>query len=431
MAEKNPWVTRSIPDAEKRGPGPDAPLAIKVRGVEKEFRFPETSPSTLKERVLHPLRKAPVRELRALGGIDFDVRRGEFFGIAGRNGSGKSTLLKILASTYRADAGRIWMAGRAAPFIELGVGFNPDLTGRENVVLNAVMMGLTPAQARRQVGAVFRFAELEDFRELKLKNYSSGMVVRLAFSVMLQVDADIMLIDEVLAVGDASFQRKCNDVFAEMRDSGKTVVLVTHDMGAIQTYCHRAMLIESGEMVHLGEPEEVARRYFQLNLGSDEPQLPSESPAYAVDVHARVVEASLADSTGKQVETVVQGEPLRLRVLLEATDELARPRFAIHCSNVDGVHVFGLRRELESVGGEIGRLGTGERIEIEGEISNRLAPGRYYISCWVYRDRPEGDSAVQAFGVLEFVVEGSEEIRGIITVDSDLQVAPVGREASR
>ena len=150
--------------------------------------------------------------------VSFDVHRGEFFGIVGRNGSGKSTLLKILASIYRADGGSIRMAGRVAPFIELGVGFNLELTARENVVLNGVMMGLSRREARRRLDAVLDFAELEEFVDLKLKNYSSGMLVRLAFSVMIQAEADILLIDEVLAVGDAAFQQKCRDVFAEMRD---------------------------------------------------------------------------------------------------------------------------------------------------------------------------------------------------------------------
>src|SRR5215204_1106924 len=221
----------------------DGPVAIEVREVEKTFRIPVHRIDSFKERMVHPLAQPEYRTLEALRKVSFDAHRGEFFGIVGRNGSGKSTLLKILASIYRADSGTIRMAGRLAPFIELGVGFNADLSARENVILNAVMMGLSPRQARARMDAVFEFAELEEFRELKLKNYSSGMTVRLAFSVMLQADADVLLIDEVLAVGDASFQQKCADAFHEMRGSGKTVVLVTHDMFSVQTYCHRAMLL--------------------------------------------------------------------------------------------------------------------------------------------------------------------------------------------
>ncbi len=184
--------------------------------------------------------------LHALRDASFDVHKGEFFGIVGRNGSGKSTLLKILASIYRPDAGRVRMAGRVAPFIELGVGFNPELTARENTVLNGVLMGLTRRQAQRRLDAVLDFGELRDFVDLKVKNYSSGMMVRLAFSIMVQADADIMLIDEVLAVGDAAFGQKCMDVFYERRDAGKTLVLVTHDMSTVQSLCHRAMVIHDG-----------------------------------------------------------------------------------------------------------------------------------------------------------------------------------------
>ena len=227
---------------------------------------------SIKERIVHPFAANEVRVLRALDGISFDIRQGEFFGIVGRNGSGKSTLLKLLASIYRADAGTIRMAGRLAPFIELGVGFNEDLTARENVLLNGVMMGLTPKQTRERLDAVIEFAELEEFVELKLKNYSSGMLVRLAFSVMLQADADVLLIDEVLAVGDAAFQQKCADAFHEMKAEGKTIILVTHEMTTVEEYCDRAMLIDGGKIQHLGDPGEVGRHYLQINFERGSPE---------------------------------------------------------------------------------------------------------------------------------------------------------------
>ena len=173
------------------------------------------------------------------------MQPGEFFGIAGRNGSGKSTLLKCMAGIYQAD-GDIWVRGRLSTFIELGVGFNPDLAARDNVVMNGIMLGLTPREARKRFDSVIEFAELEEFKDLKLKNYSSGMHVRLAFSVAIQVDADILMIDEVLAVGDAAFQQKCFDVFNDLRERGSTIIFVTHDMGALQRFCDRALLLERG-----------------------------------------------------------------------------------------------------------------------------------------------------------------------------------------
>src|SRR5207248_2346562 len=202
---------------------------------------------SFKERATHPFTRIHYRRLEALRSISFEIHQGEFFGIVGRNGSGKSTLLKILASIYRADAGRVRMAGRLAPFIELGVGFNPELTARENVVLNGVLMGLTRREAVRRLDSMIDFAELQEFTDLKLKNYSSGMMVRLAFAVMVQADADIMLIDEVLAVGDAAFAQKCMDVFRARRLAGKTVVLVTHDMATVQSLRDRALLIHDGQ----------------------------------------------------------------------------------------------------------------------------------------------------------------------------------------
>src|SRR3954454_23992643 len=243
-----------------------APVVIEARGVSKTFRVPDQRIDSFKERATHPFARVEHRQLRALRDVSFDVRQGEFFGIVGRNGSGKSTLLKILASIYGADAGRVRMAGRVAPFIELGVGFNPELAARENVVLNGVLMGLSRREAARRHDAVLDFAELRPFADLKLKNYSSGMMVRLAFAVMVQADADVMLVDEVLAVGDAAFAQKCMDVFHERRRAGRTIVLVTHDMGTVQSLCHRAMLLHEGEVVTVGDPDETALEYFRLNF---------------------------------------------------------------------------------------------------------------------------------------------------------------------
>src|SRR3954452_18441398 len=246
------------------------PVVIEARGVEKTFKIPTHRIDSFKERAVHPFARPAYRELHAVQGISFDVHQGEFFGIVGRNGSGKSTLLKIMSSIYRADAGRVRRAGRLAPFIELGVGFNPELTSRENVVLNGVLMGLGRREARRKLDAVLDFAGLREFSDLKLKNYSSGMMVRLAFSVMVEADADIMLIDEVLAVGDAAFAQKCMDVFREKRRAGRTIVLVTHDMATVQSFCDRAMVIHDGALEYLGDPEEAALRYYRLNFGGDD-----------------------------------------------------------------------------------------------------------------------------------------------------------------
>src|SRR3954470_15792953 len=232
----------------------------------------------LKERALHPFRPSGFAQFTSVYDVGFHVEQGEFFGIVGRNGSGKSTLLKLIAGIYQSNGGEIWVNGRMSTFIELGVGFNPDLAARDNVILNGIMLGLTPAEARDRYEQVLEFSELQEFETVKLKNYSSGMHVRLAFAVMIQVDADILLIDEVLAVGDAAFQQKCFDEFNRLRDAGKTIMLVTHDMGAVRRFCHRALLMDRGRVVELGDPERVGASYLELNFSGGGLAEPVQEP---------------------------------------------------------------------------------------------------------------------------------------------------------
>jgi ABC-2 type transport system ATP-binding protein len=394
------------------------PVVIEARGVEKTFRIPDHRVDTFKERALHPFAGSHYRELRALRDVSFDVHQGEFFGIVGRNGSGKSTLLKIMSSIYRADAGRIRMAGRLAPFIELGVGFNPELTSRENVVLNGVMMGLGRKEARRRLDAVLDFAELRDFADLKLKNYSSGMMVRLAFAVMVEADADIMLVDEVLAVGDASFAQKCMDVFRVKRQAGRTVLLVTHDMTTVQSFCDRAMLIHDGELRYIGDAEEAALRYYRLNFTGGGAEGGPPDPGGVPDVNVRVVEAHLGSGN------VEQGRPIELEVVFEARHDLVAPVFGFHFLDADGVTVFGFNRALE-------RVDAGERVRIAGQIDNPLLPGRYFVNCWISRNRAQGDLALHVVRLLDFVVYGTRPGPGSVAVEADVEATVERDHAER
>ncbi len=395
----------------------EAPVVIEARDVAKTFLIPQHRIDSLKERATHPLRRPSYRELQALNGVSFDVRQGEFFGIVGRNGSGKSTLLKIMASIYRANGGRIRMAGRLAPFIELGVGFNPELTSRENVVLNGVLMGLTRREAMRRLGAVLDFAELEEFADLKLKNYSSGMMVRLAFAVMVEADADIMLIDEVLAVGDAAFASKCMDVFRARREAGKTVVLVTHDMATVQGFCDRAMLIHDGELRYLGDPEEAALRYYRLNFGgAGEGVRAGDVP----DVNVRVVDAWLENPIGERVENIEQGEPIGFNVVFEARHDLVNPVFSFHFLTEHEFTVFGFNRTLERGEDEPDVVRAGQRVRLSGPIENRLVPGRYHVRAIISRNRSEGDLALHLVRLLDFTVYGTRPAAGSVTVSVDV-----------
>ncbi len=399
-------------------PAADAPVAIEARGLEKSFRIPTHRVDSLKERLVRPFASRDYRELRALDGVSFEIRQGEFFGIVGRNGSGKSTLLKLLASIYRADAGSIRMAGRLAPFIELGVGFNVELTARENVVLNGVMMGLTPQETRDRLDAVLEFAELEDFVDLKLKNYSSGMLVRLAFSLMLEVDADILLIDEVLAVGDAAFQQKCADAFREMKATGKTVVLVTHEMGTVEEYCHRAMLIDGGEIRAIGDPAEIGRRYLRLNFEAGSEAEREAAPASAEGI--RLVDAWVESTDGRRGDGIEHGKTIRLRAELELLRDGSDIGVGFIVANPDGVGVCQFGTPVRGVGGSLD-LHAGERVRVSADLENPLAPGHYFVHCGVEQGSGGSDISLYAHAATDFVVFGGEKVGGIIALRHEIE----------
>jgi ABC-2 type transport system ATP-binding protein len=394
-------------------PSQAAPVVVEVRGLEKTFRVPTHRVDSFKERATHPLTRIEYREHHVLRGISFEVHQGEFFGIVGRNGSGKSSLLKILASIYRADGGRVRTAGRVAPFIELGVGFNPELSARDNVVLNGVLMGLTRREAARRIDAVIEFAELEEFADLKIKNYSSGMMVRLAFAIMVQADADIMLVDEVLAVGDAAFAQKCMDVFHEKRRSGTTIILVTHDMTTVQSLCDRVMLIHDGDIRYIGDPEAAAMGYLRLNFAG--PVGSTTTDNIVLDLNARVLHTRLLNAAGEAAETFEQGAPIHLDILMEAARELDKPVFVFHVVNDDGVLVFGFSRTLEEP------AAAGRRIRRAGEIENRLVPGRYFLDCWIRRHRASGDMALQPLRLCSFLIFGTTPPHGVVSLRADVE----------
>jgi ABC-2 type transport system ATP-binding protein len=400
----------------RTAPSPDAPIAISVRDLYKSFQIPTHRVDSLKERVVRPFAARDYRELRALNGISFEIRQGEFFGIVGRNGSGKSTLLKLLASIYRSDRGEIRVAGRLAPFIELGVGFNLELTARENIVLNGVMMGLTPRVMRERLDAVIDFAELEEFADLKLKNYSSGMQVRLAFSLMLEVDADVLLIDEVLAVGDAAFQQKCADSFRNMKRQGKTIVLVTHEMSSVEEYCHRALLIEDGEIRHIGDPAEVGRHYLQLNFEHEESAetSPVARPEEESD-EVRLLSAWLEDADGSRLTNVEHGQKFRVRAELEALRNMPGLAVGFSIANADGIGVsdFGA---MPVEDGEMAAITAGERISVVAEIENLLNADHYYMHMGVNRAHGAG-VALYIHDAIDFVVYGGDpHRRGIFSL---------------
>jgi ABC-type polysaccharide/polyol phosphate transport system ATPase subunit len=389
--------------------------ALAAQRVDKTFRIPEERSHTLKERALHPLRRTRHDALHALKDISFSVAPGEFFGIVGRNGSGKSTLLKCLAGIYATDEGKIWCNGRMSTFIELGVGFNPDLAAYDNVALNGIMLGLSPREARARYKRVIEFAELEEFQDLKLKNYSSGMHVRLAFSVAIQVDADILLIDEVLAVGDAAFQQKCFDVFIRMREEGRTIVFVTHDMSAVTRFCHRAMLLERGEMVTIGDPTDVADRYLELAFGRevDYDDYEVATPRMG-DGTARVSEVWLGDDRAEKRAVAPQSEPLTLNVLVRFNEFVRDPAVNVTLFNEQRqpVVVATTTDDDDQTGG----FQDGELAVFSFSMHNMLAPGRYHPMVTITR-RGEGLDVIDRFTRdMSFVVTGLSASGGMVEI---------------
>ncbi|HEX4719746.1 MAG TPA: ABC transporter ATP-binding protein [Thermoleophilaceae bacterium] len=401
---------------------------VVVEGVSKKFEIPHEVSHTLKERALHPFRRTRKDVLQALRDVSFAVEQGEFFGIVGRNGSGKSTLLKLMAGIYRADAGQIGIAGRLSTFIELGVGFNPDLAAEDNIVLNGVMLGLSPREARRRADAVIDFAGLHEFTDLKLKNYSSGMLVRLAFSVMVQVDADVLLIDEVLAVGDAAFQQKCFDEFNRIREQGRTVLLVTHAMSAVERFCDRAMLLERGRVVDIGEPNRIANEYLDVNFrqetaGHEEER---EHDRFG-DRRAEIVEAWFEDEHGMRTSQLHSGKRCAFAARVHFNETLDDPLFGFVLQNSQKTTV--LQASTLDLGQPTGRFTAGDEIEFRIGFDNVFAPDRYFATPAIARgggmiawiDRRERFASM--------VVTGTRETDAVVDIPFQIEIDREGVHA--
>lgn len=321
-------------------------IAISVQNVSKTFRTPHERLSSLKQNAVHLFSPKNYTEFKAVNNVSFEVQKGEFFGIVGRNGCGKSTLLKMLAGIYVPSSGHIKINGNLSPFIELGVGFNPELTARENVFLNGSILGLTRKQVEEKFESIIQFAELEDFVDQKLKNYSSGMQVRLAFSIAIQAQADILLIDEVLAVGDASFQKKCFDVFRRLKAEGRTIVFVTHDMASVRDFCDRVLVMKDGSELALVGPDQAGDIYSQLNADNSLKQLDEEIETVKRwgSEEVRATSVTLLDEAGKPVRTLRSGGSYSIRINIKSSGSLPSNTellIGLALYGTDGLHIAG------------------------------------------------------------------------------------------
>ena len=402
---------------------PDS-AALVVDGVSKTFRVPRDRVLTLKERALHPLRGTKYDTFDALDDVSFQVDRGEWFGIVGRNGSGKSTLLKCIAGIYATDTGRIALRGKLSPFIELGVGFNPNLRARDNVTINAIMLGLTPEEARARFDAVVEFAELQEFVELKLKNYSSGMHVRLAFAVMVQVDADVLLIDEVLAVGDAAFQQKCYETLQRKREEGRTVLFVTHDMNTVERTCDRALLLDHGKMVELGDPTSVSREYNRLNF--DRPATSATTEAgHAGSGGAAVLDAWFEDQHGERAATLYQGQACSFHSIVEIREPTIDPVLGFVLMDDHHRRVFATSTTWQKQ--ETGSYEPGDRVELSIGFENWFAGGRYNASPFVAHKGLGAEVMDERHDFVSVTIIGSKEGGGVVNLPHDVGLKRLDR----
>jgi ABC-type polysaccharide/polyol phosphate transport system ATPase subunit len=393
-----------------------AAAAVSIEDVSKTFRLPHQQYSTLKERALHPFRSTTYDELHAVQDVSLEIAEGEFFGIVGRNGSGKSTLLKCIAGIYRVDTGSISIAGRLSPFIELGVGFNPDLNARDNVIINAIMLGLSRKQAQARFEHVVAFAELEGFMDLRLKNYSSGMLVRLAFATAIQVDAEILLIDEVLAVGDAAFQQKCFEEFFRLKREGRTIVFVSHDMFSVERFCDRAMLMEHGVVTKIGEPRTIGRAYHELNFGQLAHEAPEESHAAG---GTTIADAWFEKGDGERVTSASQEDALSMCFEAHLSEDLHDPVFAVTLRTELGHTIVVARSDQH--GHSSGSFKAGETVVARFSIPNWLTASRYLLTPSLAHEGT-GESALALVEDMASIVIHGDSSGGILELPIDVRI---------
>lgn len=358
----------------------DNEIAIRVDNVSKEFSLPHLGANSVKSLLTGFYKKSitgTTERQVALKNISFQVKKGEFFGIVGRNGSGKSTLLKIIAGIYQPTQGKTEIKGKLVPFIELGVGFNPELTGRENVYLNGALLGFSKQEIDAMYEDIVAFAELERFMDQKLKNYSSGMQVRLAFSMATRSEADILLVDEVLAVGDIEFQRKCFRYFKTLKKNKKTVIFVSHDMEAVREYCDAAVLIEKSELVESGSAAKVANSYSKMFM-----QKKADKDNKQDRWGDGKAEISTLMVTPEKLEK--DTKVLTIGIEVQAKEDIQDFNIGFGISDSMGNPLQGTNTKLMHV--KTGLLKEGERLWVEFTTPNVFSDGDYTVNVAVVSD---------------------------------------------
>ena len=349
-------------------------VAVEIHDIHKEFILPQSKNTSFKQAAVNIVKQNNKVTQKVLDGVSFNVNKGDFFGIVGRNGSGKSTLLKLIAGVYAPTEGSVTLHGGLTPFIELGVGFNPELSGRDNVFLNGALLGYDRKQMAEMYDEIVDFAELGQFMDQKLKNYSSGMQVRLAFSIAIKAKNDILIFDEVLAVGDEAFQRKCLDVFEQYKAQKQTVILVSHDMDTVRQYCNRAALISDGRLIDVGDPKKIARQYSNLNQAVfDKGEENSDAKQSSISAH-------LVDiATKKRVKSAYSRSKLRLDI--SWNQALDVDIVMVDMFKLSGEHITGYKSKTD------GAAINSNHISLD--ILMNIAPGKYSFTVSVRRANNE------------------------------------------
>lgn len=401
--------------------------AIIVKDLYKSFRLPHEQASGIKQAAVNLVKGAKrggrgYETQRVLEDISFEIKKGEFFGIVGKNGSGKSTLLKLLAGIYVPDKGLVQVNGTLTPFIELGVGFNPELTGRENVYLNGALLGFSHEEMDKLYDDIVEFAELRRFMDQKLKNYSSGMQVRLAFSIAIRAKSDILLIDEVLAVGDAAFQAKCFDFFYELKKSDTTVVFISHDRGALERFCNRGVLIDNGQLVKAGKMSTVLDAYTEVVLGQMKPKEVRETEKLQKKKVVKLRNIQLTKD-GSKVENASFGDKLTLKVDLDISEDIDNPIIGLTLwkGGVEDGAVYAANNLTEEKG-EIGHVKAGSSMSYTVDLPRYINDGEYIVEVGIANDSATS-FYLQNRDALRFRVFGSHNPHAMLANDANMQIS--------
>lgn len=407
----------------------DKDIAISINKLHKEFVLPQNRNTTLKQAFVNIGKKNTKKQQQALDNINFDIKKGEFFGIIGRNGSGKSTILKILAGVYVPTSGGVTIEGGLTPFIELGVGFNPELSGRDNVFLNGALLGFGRKEMMAMYDDIVKFAELERFMGQKLKNYSSGMQVRLAFSIAIRVKSDILLIDEVLAVGDENFQKKCMEVFEDLKRDGRTIVFVSHSMGYVREFCDRVAVIHNGKLMFTGDTEEGIDIYNKLNSDDENVRIEIEnSKKDAVERfgngQANIYEYKIFNHKMDEAVSLESGKEFTVKLSIVAKEDVKDCAVGVMFRKDPQENLYGLNNYYH--GELIKVISKGSKIEISFKDKMILNPGSYYLSFSVAHMTNVGyDNFDNLNNVIRINVAGSKKFWGVINTQPKITVRDI------